>query len=116
MTNEPIHRSSPSPETVPREDGPYDETPVEQEGQADLERFFDDHLGASDREGMDKENLPSNLVALLSAAPQVANLKAFETGRLPLDRLAADQQQQQPPASTLTVVPSLPVVNPIVHS
>lgn len=43
-------------------DGPYGETPREEEGQADLERFFDDHLGASEREGMDKENLPSNQI------------------------------------------------------
>lgn len=44
-------------------DGPYGETPREEEGSADLERFFDDHLGASEKEGMDKENLPSNIVA-----------------------------------------------------
>lgn len=52
-------------------DGPYEETPREQEGQADLERFFDDHLGASEREGMDKENLPTNLVAQSVKPPQI---------------------------------------------
>lgn len=53
----------------PNADGPYGETPREEEGQADLERFFDDHLGASERDGMDKENLPSNLVLHVSMRP-----------------------------------------------
>lgn len=47
-------------------DGPYGESPREEEGQADLEKFFDDHLGASERDGMDKENLPSNIVPVLA--------------------------------------------------
>jgi len=51
-------------------DAAYEETPNDQDGQADLERFFDDHLGASDREGMDKENLPSNLVHQLADPAQ----------------------------------------------
>lgn len=35
-----------------------------------MERFFDDHLGASEKEGMDKENLPSNLVETMLAPDQ----------------------------------------------
>lgn len=50
-------------------EGSYDETPKDEEGQADLERFFDDHLGASERDGMDKENLPTNLVPFVVGAP-----------------------------------------------
>lgn len=50
-------------------DGPYEETPREEEGQADVEKFFDDHLGASERDGMDKENLPSNLAELIIQVP-----------------------------------------------
>lgn len=52
-------------------DGPYDETPRDEDGQADLERFFDDHLGASERDGMDKENLPTNLVPLIVRSPKI---------------------------------------------
>jgi hypothetical protein len=88
-------------------DGPYDETPVEQEGQADLERFFDDHLGASDRDGMDKENLPTNLVSLLSEPPQSVNFSAYQM-RLPVEPIAPSQL-------TLTAVPLVPVVNPTVQ-
>lgn len=69
-TNSPDAR----PELNP--DGPYEETPVEREGQADLERFFDDHLGASDRDGMDKENLPTNLIASVSESPRLDGLGA----------------------------------------
>lgn len=92
-------------------DGPYEETPVEQEGQADLERFFDDHLGASDRDGMDKENLPTNLVSLLSEPPQLVNLDASAM-RLPMNGMVASNLAGE---SQLTVVPLAPVVNPIVH-
>lgn len=35
-----------------------------------MERFFDDHLGASERDGMDKENLPSNLIPIVFMNPQ----------------------------------------------
>lgn len=49
-----------SPTNRPHADGAYQETPRDQESQSDLERFFDDHLGASDKDGMDKENLPTN--------------------------------------------------------
>lgn len=52
-------------------DGPYDETPRDEDGQADLEKFFDDHLGASERDGMDKENLPTNLVPLIMRSPKI---------------------------------------------
>lgn len=53
-------------------DEKYEETPADSESQAELERFFDDHLGASDRDGMDKENLPSNLVPIVSNDPEPA--------------------------------------------
>lgn len=71
-------------------DGPYEETPREQEGQADLERFFDDHLGASEKDGMDKENLPSNLVPLIAIAPREVQRPPVS----PLDLQVASSQLQ----------------------
>lgn len=64
-------------------DGPYGETPREEEGQADLERFFDDHLGASERDGMDKENLPSNLIEYVSLSPQPSSPSGTAATREP---------------------------------
>lgn len=85
-------------------DGPYDETPRDQEGQADLERFFDDHLGASDKDGMDKENLPTNLrpTIVSMATDQMTqsvtnnNLSTSVKNKYltPIEQEASQQQQQ----------------------
>lgn len=48
-----------------------------------MERFFDDHLGASDKDGMDKENLPTNIVE------SIANMDTVQQMQ--------DHQQQAPP-------------------
>lgn len=86
-----------------RPDGPYGETPRDEEGQADLERFFDDHLGASERDGMDKENLPTNLapVVLLQGYPGSRALakpldeRSAQPVMVPYVRANPDTQQQQ---------------------
>lgn len=105
---ESLTRGNYSRQLIPK-DGPYEETPVEKDGQADLERFFDDHLGASDRDGMDKENLPSNLVALLSEPPAPVTAPARTQEAVLSGRRAHD------PLSSLTVMPMASVTNPMVH-
>lgn len=99
------------PTTEP--DAAYEETPNEQEGQADLERFFDDHLGASDREGMDKENLPSNLVHLL--AEPASHLGDNQGSGSVSERPAESAHSSAPLMMATAAAPLRAVVNPVVE-
>lgn len=70
-------------------DKSYEETPTEAKNQQDLEMFFDNHLGASDREGMDKENLPTNAVPFILENPTVmseSELKGYKLIKNGIDR------------------------------
>lgn len=80
-------------------DGAYQETPRDQESQSDLERFFDDHLGASDKDGMDKENLPTNWSpVVVKATEAINNLKDS-----PLALGSTNQEQLVPFVRSFTV-------------
>lgn len=91
-----------------------------------MEKFFDDHLGASEREGMDQENLPTNLVPLImrrpnmipgperdthyNAATSAANLVA-ETSNEPRSINNRQESIDKDPASPYTGLASNPTMS-----
>lgn len=71
-----------------------------------MERFFDDHLGASERDGMDKENLPTNLVPIVLNNPLVYSSSSGADRALTLADVSDDDQKADGSSpGTSTTVP-----------